>query len=69
MTPLPFTRRMWAGGALRTLMPLRIGDMVSRPATIARKKDGAGELRFVTPEHDHAAVGKLAIVGGGFADP
>lgn len=64
LPPPPLPRRMWAGGRLQTLMPLRVGDMVRRTTTIAdiaRKEGGTGELWFVTLEHDYETARGLAI--------
>lgn len=64
LPPPPLPRRMWAGGALQTLMPLRVGDTVTRTTTIAdiARKDGStGELWFVTLEHDYTTARGLAI--------
>lgn len=64
LPPPPLPRRMWAGGQLQTLMPLRIGDMVRRTTTVAdivRKEGSTGELWFVTLEHDYATSRGLAI--------
>src|SRR5579875_1886749 len=47
-------RRMWAGGRLRLLGPLRTGDSVTRTSTITsvqEKQGGSGPLVFVTILH------------------
>lgn len=47
-------RRMWAGGEVRLLAPLRPGDAVTRTTTIlsvTEKQGGAGRLVFVTLDH------------------
>ena len=47
-------RRMWAGGRVRFLGSLNVGDRVSRVSTIQRvqeKQGGAGRLVFVTVKH------------------
>lgn len=47
-------RRMWAGGRVRFLGPLSVGDRVSRVSTIQRvqeKQGDAGRLVFVTVKH------------------
>ena len=54
LPPVPLPRRMWAGGELSFLAPLRIGDEVtriSRVADVAHKHGRSGELVFVTVEH------------------
>ena len=47
-------RRMWAGGEVRLLAPLRAGDAVTRTSTIRTVQDkqgGTGRLVFVTVDH------------------
>ena len=47
-------RRMWAGGEVRLLAPLRAGDAVTRTSTIRAVQDkqgGTGRLVFVTLDH------------------
>lgn len=54
LPPVPLDRRMWAGGRLRFLRPLRIGERVQRISTIRsveEKQGRAGPLAFVTVEH------------------
>ena len=54
LPPLSLPRRMWAGGTLRFLRPLRLGDPVDRVSTIRSivpKKGRAGRLAFVTIDH------------------
>jgi len=56
LPPIPLPRRMWAGGAIETLEPLRIGDRVRRVTTIAdivRKQGRSGELWFVAVDHEY----------------
>jgi len=56
LPPVPQPRRMWAGGTLETLAPLRIGDQVRRVSTIAgvtRKEGRSGELWFVAVDHEY----------------
>ena len=55
MPPVPLERRMWAGGALRFLRPLKIGTTIERRSTIrnVEHKAGAnGDLLFVTLDHE-----------------
>ena len=57
-------RRMWAGGRLRLLAPLRAGDPVSRTSTIlsvSEKQGGSGRLVFVTVQHRIEGPAGLAI--------
>lgn len=47
-------RRMWAGGRVQFLAPLRTGDAVTRTSTIldvTEKQGGSGRLVFVTVGH------------------
>ena len=62
--PVPQPRRMWAGGSLDMLKPLRMGDRVARISTIAgvTKKEGrSGELWFVAVDRDYVVDGATAI--------
>ena len=64
LPPVPLPRRMWAGGTLSFLAPLRVGEMVtrvSRVANVAHKQGRSGELVFVTVEHDILGEGTIAI--------
>ena len=57
-------RRMWAGGRVRFLRPLRVGEAVTRIRTIAaisEKEGGSGRLVFVTVRHEIAGAAGPAI--------
>ena len=57
-------RRMWAGGRLRFLAPLHVGDTVERVSTIlsvTEKAGGSGRLVFVTVRHDIAGPAGPAL--------
>ena len=65
MPPSLLPRRMWAGGEIRTLGPLRIGDRVLRRSTIADigvKEGRSGQLCFVTLRHELATGRGVAIL-------
>lgn len=62
MPPLPFRRRMWAGGALRFHAPLHIGENLTRRSSLRsiKEKDGqTGPMVFVTV--DHAIYGEKGL--------
>lgn len=64
LPPIPQPRRMWAGGSLETLAPIRIGDTVKRVSTIGditRKQGRSGELWFVAVHHDYVTPRGTAI--------
>lgn len=64
LPPVPLPRRMWAGGEVATLRPLRIGERVRRRsliADIAFKRGRSGGLCFVTVRHDYSTDAGLAI--------
>jgi 3-methylfumaryl-CoA hydratase len=64
LPPVPLPRRMWAGGELRMLDRLRVGDRVERDSMIAdvSVKDGrSGKLCFVVVEHEISTERGLAI--------
>lgn len=57
LPPIPQPRRMWAGGAIETLRPLRLGARVTRLSTIdsIRNTQGSsGPLCLVSIRHDIA---------------
>jgi 3-methylfumaryl-CoA hydratase len=54
LPPVPLPRRMWAGGELAFLDPLRVGDEATRVSTISEvtiKTGSTGTLCFVSVEH------------------
>lgn len=61
---LPLPRRMWAGGALRFVSPLRPGDMVTRRSfieAVTLKPGRSGPLGFVQVRHDMLVDGQLRL--------
>jgi 3-methylfumaryl-CoA hydratase len=64
LPPVPLPRRMWAGGEIETLAPLREGDAVTRAETVqdVAFKDGrSGRLCFVTVAHAVTSPRGLAV--------
>ncbi len=64
LPPIPLPRRMWAGGRLRYVQPLLLGDTASRTSTIlsVEEKNGkSGQLIFVKARHELAGSRGLAI--------
>jgi 3-methylfumaryl-CoA hydratase len=58
-------RRMWAGGRLRFLAPLRAGQAVERVSTIAdvtRREGASGPLVFVTVRHEVREAGTADLL-------
>jgi 3-methylfumaryl-CoA hydratase len=54
LPPVPLPRRMWAGGELEFLEPLRVGDEVTRTSGITdvtMKTGSTGVLCFVSVDH------------------
>jgi 3-methylfumaryl-CoA hydratase len=54
LPPVPLPRRMWAGGELEFLEPLRVGDVSTRSSRIAdvtMKTGSTGVLCFVSVDH------------------
>jgi 3-methylfumaryl-CoA hydratase len=65
LPPVPLPRRMWAGGRLQFLKPLRLGARASRISTILNveaKSGKSGELVFVTVEHRLFGAEGLAVI-------
>lgn len=64
LPPMPDTRRMWAGGALRFHAPLLVGDTITRKSVVQDvqvKEGGAGRMTFVTLRHEIFGRTGLAI--------
>ncbi|WP_019560026.1 FAS1-like dehydratase domain-containing protein [Caldimonas manganoxidans] len=64
LPPVPLPRRMWAGGRLNFVEPLRIGEPVqrfSRITAIRSTRGRSGELVFVTVRHEIHHAGRLAL--------
>ena len=64
LPPVPLERRMWAGGRLEFLAPLRIGETLHRRSEIlnvAEKTGSTGRMVFVTVRHEVTGQAGLAI--------
>ena len=65
LPPVPLSNRMWAGGRVRFVDRLRLGDAVRRRSTISAieaKRGRSGDLVFVTVTHElHGPGGALAL--------
>ena len=64
LPPVPLERRMWAGGRLEFLGPLRIGEVMLRRSTIRKvveKTGSTGQMVFVTVAHEVHGQAGLAI--------
>ncbi|ENO84265.1 FAS1-like dehydratase domain-containing protein [Thauera linaloolentis] len=65
LPPVDLPNRMWAGGRLSFLQPLRIGEQIDRVSRILRceRKSGrTGDLVFVTVEHTISGAGGVALI-------
>ena len=65
LPPVPLPRRMWAGGRIDFVRPLRIGEAAQRDSEILKveEKSGAsGKLVFVTVRHTVMGSGEIAII-------
>lgn len=65
LPPVPLPRRMWAGSRLEFLLPLRLGDSVSRTSRVTDvygKQGRTGPLVFVRVRHEIASSAGLALV-------
>ena len=61
---VPLPRRMWAGGRLEFLQPLRVGETVTRVSSIkdvSIKQGRSGALVFVCVKHDFQTAQGLAL--------
>ncbi len=64
LPPVELPRRMWAGGRLEFLSPLRIGEAIRRVSTVADvtlKEGSTGPLVFVLVRHEITGPAGLAI--------
>lgn len=64
LPPIELPRRMWAGGALEFLAPLRVGSPITRRSvisSIAKKEGAAGPMVFVTVTHELSQGDTLAV--------
>jgi 3-methylfumaryl-CoA hydratase len=64
LPPVPLPRRMWAGGEIEFIEPLRVGDestRTSRIADVTLKTGSTGALCFVAVEHTIATPRGVAI--------
>jgi 3-methylfumaryl-CoA hydratase len=64
LPPVPLPRRMWAGGELQFIEPLRVGDEATRASRIADvtvKNGSTGTLCFVSVEHTINTARGVAI--------
>lgn len=65
LPPIPFPKRMWAGGRLKFHTPIRVDQQLRRESEIMKiefKQGRSGDLYFVTVQHSIYADDKLAIV-------
>jgi len=64
LPPIDLPRRMWAGGRLQFLLPLRVDDAITRTSRITSvdaKSGRSGRLAFVTVRHEIVGPRGLAI--------
>jgi 3-methylfumaryl-CoA hydratase len=64
LPPVPLPRRMWAGGELEFIEPLRVGDEMTRSSRISDvtlKTGSTGALCFVSVQHEISSPRGAAI--------
>ena len=64
LPPVPLPRRMWAGGRIEFLQPLRVGQTIRRDSEILSvepKHGRSGSLVFVTVRHTIGADDGIAV--------
>jgi 3-methylfumaryl-CoA hydratase len=64
LPPVPLPRRMWAGGELEFIEPLRVGDEMTRSSRISdvtMKTGSTGALCFVSVQHEISSPRGTAI--------
>ena len=65
LPPVPLPRRMWAGGRVEFVAPMRLGERVTKVSKIldVQEKTGkTGRLVFVTVEHRLTGENGLAVI-------
>jgi len=65
LPPIPFPKRMWAGGRLQFLSPILINQQLRRESEIIKvefKQGRSGNLYFVTVKHSIFADDVLALI-------
>jgi 3-methylfumaryl-CoA hydratase len=65
LPPVPLPRRMWAGGRLTFLRPLKVGEPIernSRVVSVEHKPGRSGDLVFVLVRHEIANPEGVAVV-------
>lgn len=65
LPPIPFPKRMWAGGRLQFLAPIQVGQKIHRESEITKvefKQGKSGDLYFVTVKHSIYSADHLAII-------
>lgn len=64
LPPVPLPRRMWAGGRLQWLQPLRVGEDVQKTSqilSVTHKAGRSGDLVFATVRHELSGRAGLAV--------
>jgi 3-methylfumaryl-CoA hydratase len=64
LPPVALSRRMWAGGAVETFRPFRLGDEVTRVSTVSdiKERQGrSGALCVISVTHEMSTGGGLAL--------
>jgi 3-methylfumaryl-CoA hydratase len=64
LPPVELPRRMWAGGRLEFLRPLKVGSAIARRSTIADVKEKSGRtgaLVFVAVDHEISDEGGVCV--------
>lgn len=65
LPPVALPRRMWAGGRIRFLRPLRVGEEARRTSEVREvslKEGRSGAIVFVLVRHEIAGEGGVAVV-------
>lgn len=65
LPPIPFPKRMWAGGRLQFIHPILINQKIRRESEILKvqfKSGKSGDMYFITVKHSIYAEDQLAII-------
>jgi len=64
LPPVPLPRRMWAGGRIEFLQPLRVCEAVTRRSEVVsvnHKSGRTGDLVFVVVKHEYSGANGAAV--------
>jgi 3-methylfumaryl-CoA hydratase len=64
LPPVPHPQRLWAGGRIEFLEPIRIGEALVRNSVVSeveQRRGKSGPLVFVRVNHEYSVDGRMAV--------